>query len=724
MKETRLATCPICGAACGLIVEVEGNRIVSLRGDKDNPHSRGYICPKGQSLPEQQTDPDRLVEPRRKAAGGGWKGVGWDEALDAITERLAGVIERHGRDAVAVYAGDAATHHYANLFAVASLVLFLDTKNFFTANSLDSLPRQLASALLYGDSGMLPVPDVSRTEYLLIIGGNPVVSNGSIMTAPGFARHIGTLQKRGGRLVVVDPRRSETARLADEHYFIRPGTDALFLLAVVQTVFEENLDHADAHRIRGLRELRRIARDFSPESVATATGMTPNEIRNIAHGFSSAGSATCYGRMGVCAQEFGTTATWLTDALNIITGNLDRPGGTVFPSPAVDLAALMSLLGMKGQLGRWHTRAGRLPEFNGELPAVALASEIENRGRRQIRALITIGGNPALAVPNSNRLNAALEKLDFMVSLEPYLNATSRHADYILPPSIGLEHDSYPIISYATAIDNTAKYAAAAVAPPSGVRHDWETIRDMTLRLAARRARAAKSLEDVLIGIGGRFDPKGILRLLLDAGPYGIRAALEPARRRVTLRELESNPHGIDLGPHAPRLKALMGRRRIDIAPVVLKPDIVRLHRLQRERNSETGEGELILVSRRQLRFMNTCLHNIEKLAAGPEQCVLEIHPEDASARSVSDGGRVVISTKNGVIETEARITDDVMPGVVSLPFGWGGRQPGTALSVSERHHGANVNNITDETLVDAVSGMSAFNGTLVRVAPAAEGTE
>lgn len=724
MKKTHYAICPICGAACGLAVEVENNRIVGLRGDKEDPHSRGHVCPKGMCLPELHSDPDRIVEPQRKTAGGEWESVSWSGAFDDIAGRLAGIIAKHGKDAVAVYAGDPATRHYANLFAVAAFLITLDTKNLFTANSLDSLPRQLASYLLYGNSGMLPVPDVSRTDYFLILGGNPVVTNGSVMTAPGFSRHIRDLQARGGKLVVVDPRRNETARLADEHYFIRPGADALFLLAVIHTVFEEKLDKPGVMRgkVSGWNKLRRLADDFSPESVAAATGMAAEHIRKIARDFAGAGAAACYGRMGICAQDFGTTATLLADALNIVTGNLDRAGGFMFAGAAVDLAGLMALLGMSGNLGRWRTRGSGLPEFNGELPAVELANEIETPGPRQIRALITVGGNPGTVVPNSARINSAFAKLDFMVCLDPYINATTRHADYILPPTMGLEQDHYPVVSYSIAIRNTAKYSPAAVKPPAGVRHDWAILWELSQRLAARRAGAPKLLEELLVSAGKRFDPKAALQLLLDGGPYGLRAALTPGRKRITLKELEKTVHGIDLGLHTPQLT---GNKRVNLVPDLLASDLGRV-RLWRDRHG-AGEGdtsgELLLISRRQSRFINSSLHNIEKLASGPDQCVLEINPADAAARGISDGEAVSITTGNGTIQTTAAVTGDVMAGVVSFPFGWNGKLSGTRMSVSDRHSGANVNDITDETLVDSVSGMSAFNGTPVcvsRIAPGA----
>lgn len=722
MKKSRCAICPLCGTACGLIVEIEDNRIVSLRGDDADPHSRGHVCPKGMALPEFHADPDRLLEPMRKTAGGGWESVSWDEALDDIAGRLADIIAKHGRDAVAIYAGDAATHHYGNLFSVMTLLMALETKNYYTANSMDSLPRQLASYLMYGNMALLPVPDMLRTDYFLILGANPVVTGGSIMTAPGMARQVKELQQRGGRLVVVDPRRNETARIADEHYFIRPGTDSLLLLAAINTIFEERLGNPGRLRGRasGWRELRSAARDFTPESVSAETGMAPETIRKIARDFAAAKSAVCYGRMGVCAQEFGATASWLTDALNIVTGNLDRPGGAMFPSPAIDLAGVVSLAGMSGDFARWHSRENNLPEFNGELPAVEMAAEIETPGPRQIRALIVIGGNPAVVVPNSARLNRALEKLDFMVSLDPHISATGQYADYVLPPSIALEDDCYPVVPYGVAIRGTAKYSPAVIEPPPGVRHDWAIVWEITQRLMARRAGAPKPFEDFLVKTGNRFDPADMLKLLIGIGPRGVRASLTPGGRRITMRDLSKNPHGIDLGLHKPQLDAILPGKKINLAPEEFVADVARLHEWRKlnDIHRAAGEGKLILTSRRQRRFMNTCLHNVEKLASGPEQCVLELHPDDAAARGIAHGDMVLMSTPKGTIEVEVAVTGDVMPGVVSLPFGWCGRQPGARMEVANRRHGANVNEITDETRVDSFSGMSAFNGTLVTVAP------
>ena len=450
MKQTKFGICPICGSSCGLVVELDNGRITSITGDKQDPHSRGYACPKGRSLVHQHTDPDRVLAPLRRN-GQTWEDVTWDAALEQISERIAGIRRKYGNHALALYAGDGTTHSYETLLTIGAFIFALDVKNLFTANSMDTLPRQFASKLLYGNSGTLPIPDIKRTGYLLMLGANPVVSNGSVMTAPGFARYIKDIKSRGGKVVVVDPRRNETAEKASEHIFIKPETDVFLLLSLMNVIFSQGLANPGrlAKRIRNLGSLKRAAANFPPQRAAALTGIPAETIQRIAREFAAAPAAVCYGRMGTCAQSFGTTASLLIDALNIITGNLGRQGGALFTCPAVDMGSLMSAVGMTGTYAKNRTRVNRLPDFNGEMPCAALADEILAPGG--IRALIVVGGNPAVSVPDTARLTRAFGELDLMVSLDPHINATSQHAHYLLPPAIGLEHESFPLMSYATA---------------------------------------------------------------------------------------------------------------------------------------------------------------------------------------------------------------------------------------------------------------------------------
>jgi len=720
MKTTKYGICPICGSACGLVVEIEDGRITKVTGDREDPHSRGFVCPKGRSLKHQHTDPDRVVEPIRRD-GDSWSPVGWDEAIGDIADRIVKVQKKYGRDSLAMYVGDGATHSYKALMATAAFVGATGTKNLYTANSMDTLPRMLASKLFYGNSGVLPIPDVERTGYLLVIGSNPVVSNGSVMTAPGFARYIRDIQKRGGKVVVVDPRRNETAEKSGEHYFIRPETDVFFLLALMNVIFEEKLDRPGAlkSRIRGYAALKRRARDFTPERASRLTGIPAGNIRRIAREFSGADTAVCYGRMGTCAQVFGTTASMLVDVLNVITGNFDRPGGAMFTTPAIDMSSVMKAIGMTGAHGKNHTRVSGLPDFNGEMPCAALAEEIE--ASNGIRALVVVGGNPAVSIPNTARLVSAFGKLEIMVSLDPHVNATSCHADYILAPAIGLEHEIYPVMAYATAVHNVAKWAPRVIDPPPGVKYDSEILGELICRVAGGHTPFPRIVSGGLSSIGSAIEGRELLKLLIALGPHGRLSRI--ARREgeaLTLEDLEKKPHGIWLGQLEPGIDRQLGRRgKINLMPKVLRGEFDRINEFGEtiERQGDAaGEDTMILISRRQLRFFNTSLHNINNLATGPEQCVIEINPADAKGRKIKTGDTVKVETDNGTAEIEAEVSDRVMPGVVSIPFGWNGPQPAAQQEVLNRHPGTNVNTITDQSRIDPVSAMTAFNGTRVRV--------
>lgn len=717
MKTTKYGICPICGSSCGLIVEMENGAIQQITGDQQDPHSRGYTCPKGRSLKYQHVDPDRVLHPLKKE-NGDWREVSWDEALGDIASRIADMRKRYGPDSLAVYAGDGTTHSYETLFAIAAFVLGLGIKNMYTANSMDALPRLFASMLLYGNSGILPIPDVKRTDYFLILGSNPVVTNGSVMTAPGFARYIKDIQERGGKVVVVDPRRSETAAIADEHHFIRPESDVLFLLSLMNVIFEEKRDRPGKLNkwIRGYEALRKRALEYTPERVEASTGIPVDEIRGIAREFAAAPSAVCYGRMGTCAQSFGSTASAFIDILNIITGNMDRPGGAMFTTPVIDVVSLMSALGINGAFAKNRTRVSGMPDFNGEMPCAALAEEIE--APNGIRALIVAGGNPAVAVPDSARLTRAFSKLDLMVSLDPHINATSCHAHYILPPAIGLEHEIFPMMSYATAIHNAAKWAPPVLDPPPTVKYDAEILSELLCRILCHQNAIPQPVEKGLLKLGKNLKGIELIKALMELGPYGRLRSKPGGRERLTLSKLKASPHGIELGPLEPRLDKILGRKgRINLMPDILKNEFSRIAESADNFKYEHDDCDtLILTSRRQLRFFNTSLHNIEKLATGPDQCTLEINSEDASARGLSTGDTAIIETANGAEEYIVEVTDGIMPGVISIPFGWNGRQPAARQKILNANPGTNVNTITNPSRIDPVSAMTAFNGTRVRI--------
>ena len=704
------ATCTLCEAICGIVVETEERRVVSIRGDADDPFSRGHICPKALGLQDVYDDPDRLTRPVRRD-GASWTEIGWDEAFDEVARGLRAVQRAHGNDAVAIYLGNPTVHSLGAMLFTPTFVRALRTKNRFSATSVDQLPHHLVASVMFGHQLLLPIPDIDRTQHLLILGANPAVSNGSLMTAPDVVQRLKAIRARGGRVVVIDPRRTETAALADEHHFIRPGTDALLLLAVLHTVFGEGLERVGRLQpsCDGLDEVRRLASGFPPERVAGACGLAAGTIRDLARAFASAERAVCYGRLGVSTQAFGALACWLVNVLNIVTGRLDEPGGAMFTRPAVDLVGTRGFVG-PGHAGRWKSRVRDLPEFAGELPVAALAEEIDTPGEGQVRALVTSAGNPVLSTPNGRRLERALLSLDFMVSIDFYINETTRHAHVILPPTSPLERDHYDLVFHVLAIRNTAKFSPAVFTREPKARHDWEILNALTWRLRAPRGWARARLEASLRRALG---PLRLLDYAIRVGPYG--AGLRPRGAGLTRRRLEAQPHGVDLGPLEACLPARLctPRRRIQLAPQAWVRDVGRLERLL---DRSDGDDTLSLIGRRDLRSNNSWMHNSSRLVKGPRRCTLRMHPGDAAARALDHGARVRVRSRVGVIETDLEVTDEVMPGAVSLPHGWGHDREGTRLTVAGAHPGASINDLTDDASLDALSGNAAFNGVRVTV--------
>ena len=701
-----IAVCMLCEAICGIEVEHDGARVASVRGDAKDRFSRGHICPKGVALADLHNDPDRLRRPLRRD-GDRWEEIGWDEALGLAARRIVEIQNRHGRSAVGLYVGNPTGASYTAMLYGQLLAGALRTRNRFSSMSVDALPRQLASLELYGNQAMIPIPDLDRTEHLLMLGANPAVSNGSVMTAPGVIRRLRDLRARGGWLVVIDPRRTETAELADAHHFIRPGTDALFLAAFLHVLFVEGLvDEAKlGSRYTGLAEVRRLVSSFPPERVAPRVGIDAGVIAALAREFAAARTAVCYGRMGTCVQEFGTIASWLIDLVNIVTGNLDRPGGAMFTTPAFDLAGLARRLGAAGSYGRWHSRVSHLPEYTGELPVAAFAEEIETPGPGQIRGLVTHAGNPLLSLPNGRRLTRAFESLEFIVSIDIYRNETTRLAHLILPPTFGLEREHYPLIAHAVAVRNTAHYARAVLDKPAGSLHDWEILAGLAEHIGRERG-GFEGMKSRLAGALGRvFGPKRLLSLFLRFGPH-----------RISLAHLEREPHGIDLGALEPRLDELTRGKPIYVVPPRFRDDFVRLERRLGEATSASDE-RLLLVSRRSLRSNNSWMHNSERLVRGRPSCVLLMNPKDGERRGMVSGQEVVLKSRVGGICVPLELTTEVMPGVVSLPHGWGHDRSGSRLGVASAYAGASVNDVTDDALVDALSGTTSL-GVPVPVTP------
>lgn len=737
--ETHLRTCHLCEAMCGLAIDVEPGpdgapTIGAIRGDQDDPFSRGHLCPKALGLKDLHEDPDRLRRPLRRTARG-FEEIGWDEAFDEVGRRVGEIRAAHGDDALAVYQGNPTVHNLGSMLHGQIALRSLGTRNRYSATSVDQLPHMLAALLMFGHQAMLPVPDLDRTTHLLMFGANPAVSNGSLMTSGGAARRIEAIRARGGRVVVVDPRRTETAALADAHHFVTPGTDALVLLAMLHVIFAEGLarpGRLSAH-VRGLGSLRAAAARFSPERVAGATGMPAEVIRALARDFAAAPRAALYGRVGVSVQPFGALACWLVVAINAVTGNLDEPGGVMFTKPAIDLVPHAARFGFRGSFGRYRSRVRGLPEFGDELPISALAEEIEVPGDGRVRALITAAGNPVLSTPNGARLARALDRLDFMVSIDVYRNETTRHAHLILPPTFGVETDHYDLLLSLVAVRNVAKWSPAIVPRGDDQRHDWEIFRELHRRLRPRGAKglAALPAHAARQAILSRT-PAQLIDGMLRAGPYGDRflpaalGELGAHAARLSLAQLRARPHGVDLGPLEPALPARIytADRRVDLAPAQLLADLPRLEALLErppalEGERAEGAGVLQLIGRRQLRNNNSWMHNAPRLVKGRPRCTLQMHPEDARARGLVEGAAARLSSAKGSVEVPVEITDAVMRGVVCMPHGFGHDLEGVALRVAREVRGASMNDVTDEDRVDALAGTSVLNAVPVRVSAA-----
>jgi len=703
MAEPRVhfRACNLCEAMCGLRIEVEGDRIRSIRGDPDDPFSKGFLCPKATALEDVHVDPDRQKLPLRRT-GDAWTRIGWDEAFDEVVRRIAEIQARHGPDSVAIYLGNPMVHSLGALTHALPLIRALRTRNRYSATSVDQLPHHLAATTMFGHMLLLPIPDIDRTQFFLVLGANPVASNGSLMTAPGMPLRLKALKARGGRLVVVDPRRTETAELADTHLFIRPGTDALLLAALVHTILEEKLERPGrlADFTDGLEQVRAAVAPFAPERVAAPTGVSAEQIRTLARDFARADSAVAYGRVGLSTQAYGGVAQWLIQVLNAISGNLDRPGGALLTLPAVNPLGLTP----RGGYARNRTRVRKLPSFGGEFPVAALAEEILTDGPGRIRALVVLGGNPVLSTPNGGQLEKALGTLDFLVAVDPYLNETTRHAHVLLPPTTALEREHYDVVFHLLAVRNTSKWSTALFPPSAGAKHDWEIFQALTRRL--RRGGPLRALADRFL------TPRRLIDFGLRSGPYGIRS-----RHRLSVSKLEANPHGIDLGPLEPSFpgRLMTPGKRIQLAPELLIHDLARVE-AELLTSPRPRNGELLLVGRRDLRSNNSWMHNSQRLVKGPERCTLLMHPDDARARGLGDGQTVEVRSRVGRVPVRLELTDAVMPGVVSLPHGWGHGRAGVQLRIAAAHAGVSANDLTDDQAVDALLGTAAFSGTPVHV--------
>ncbi len=728
-------TCPLCEATCGLAITMNGDKVISIKGDPKDVFSKGFICPKGTALKHLHEDPDRLRRPMVRIDGE-LRDATWEQAYAALEAGLFRVISETGKDTVALYLGNPTVHSLSASVMTIALAKLLGTRNLYSAATVDQMPKHVSCGLMFGRPDHIPVPDIDRTDYMLIVGANPWVSNGSLATAPDFKGRLERVQQRGGKVVVVDPRRTETASGADDYVPIRPGTDALFLLAIVNTLFEEDLiDPGDvADFVTGLDDVRHAIEGLTADRVASVTGIPAHTTQRIAREIATAASAVVYDRVGAHQQAFGTLTSWAADVITTLTGNLDRPGGKMFALAAHAKPDPDSPGGRGWAIGRFTSRVSNRPEAYGQLPISVLAEEIETPGEGQVRALITVGGNPVLSTPNGARLARALESLDFMVCVDPYLNETTRFADVILPPPSVLAKHHYDFAFYGLSVRNIANYSEpladaegpdewdslariAAVCLGQSGGGDPSFVPQMAL---AQMVQEATADDGPLSGL----DPAEIMQTLtgdnpvvaiadfrIRVGPYGDLFGKNPGG--LSLELLRQHPHGIDLGPLEPRLPNALRTKsgKVELAPQPIIDDIPRLRTLL-----DRDPDDLVLIGRRQLRSNNSWMHNVPKMIAGSNRCTLLVNPADAERLGIGQGMTVRVASRVGTVEVEAEITDDMMPGVVSLPHGWGHSEPGTRLSVAGSKPGVSSNDLTDEDEMDPLSGNSVMNGIPVRI--------
>ena len=701
-EQTHFRTCNLCEAMCGIVIKHDGDKVLSIKGDKDDPFSQGYICPKATALQDLHEDPDRLRQPVERTKDG-WKEISWPDALDKVAVGIKFVQQKHGKNALGVYLGNPNVHNLGGMLTIKHLLGSIKTRSRFSATSIDQLPHHIVSMHLFGHMLRIPVPDINRTQYMLIIGGNPLASNGSIMTAPNMRQKLKDIKARDGKVVVIDPRRTETAEIASEHHFIRPATDVLLLLAMLNEIYAQG--YADKGRLTNNRaaslapEIERIAdfaKDYSAESVASITGIAAADIKRMVTEFCEAESAVCYGRMGVSVQAFGLLSQYLIMVMNIVTGRLDEAGGLMFPKPAVDVVNNSG----PGYLGKRHSRVNNLPDFNGDYPVVAMADEMLVEGEGQLKGFMTVAGNPVLSTPNGEKLDTALANLDFMVSLDYFINETSRHAHIILPPVSPLERDHYDVTFNNFAVHNVAKYSKALFRKHKKAKHDWQIYLELAKRLDKKVSMATK-VERLLISVLG---PKFILDQGLRRGPY----------KGLNLKKLKKNLHGVDLGSLKPMLPQALKHKdqKIHLNVDFYQADLDRVQAMMQDYD----DTQILLIGRRHVRSNNSWLHNSQRLVKGKSRCTLMLHPETAEQHGIKDGQDVRVTSRVGSVVITAEVTDELMPGVVSIPHGFGHGRTGVKQKIAQAHAGVSVNDLTDDTLIDTLSGNAAVNGVPVQL--------
>ncbi|NOR28390.1 MAG: molybdopterin-dependent oxidoreductase [Lutibacter sp.] len=695
--KTHYRTCNLCEAMCGLEIKHKNNTIISIKGDKKDELSNGHICPKATALKDVYTDKNRLKTPIKRT-NNGWKSITWNEAYDEIETELKRIQTKYGKNAIGSYRGNPTVHNTGLMLFGTPFLQSLGSNQKYTATSVDQLPHHFASLHMFGHYLMFPIPDIDRTDFMLIMGGNPAVSNGSIMTAPDFSNRLKAIKKRGGKVVVVDPRFTETSKIATSHFYIKPATDALLLLSLIHVIFEENLEslgHLSNHTT-GLETLKKQAKNYAPKKTAKYIGFTSEEIKQLALDFATSKTAVCYGRMGLSTQEFGGLCQWLVTILNCITGNLDVEGGALFTKPIIDIVGMSKITGKTGSFNKYQSRVHKLPEFTGEFPVSTLADEILTPGKDQIKAMITIAGNPVLSTPNGKKLEKAFESLEFMVAIDIYLNETTKHANIILPTTTGLETALYDLVFHQFAIRNTAKYSEALFEKFEEQRHDWEILKELTKRFTGK---------ENLLNLEQTLD------YMLQFSSY--------TTPKISVNELKKHPHGIDYGALKPQLpeRLFTADKKIALAHPLFIEDLKRLNlKLDKLTTEKNPKYPFSLIGRRHLRSNNSWMHNSVRLTKGKERCTLLINDKDASQLNLKDGQIVKVTSNVGEVQIPIEITNLIMAGVVSIPHGWGHHREGIKLKIAQQHAGVSLNDLTNEKNMDTLTGNADFSGTKVQI--------
>ncbi|MGB3725627.1 MAG: molybdopterin-dependent oxidoreductase [Glaciecola sp.] len=706
-KQKHYSTCTLCEAMCGIEVTTQGREILSIAGDKQNPFSEGHVCPKAMALKDLYEDPDRITAPLEKTPDG-WKTLTWDEALDKVAQSLHKIQQTHGNESVATYLGNPNAHNMGSILFGPYFYRALKSHNRYSATSVDQLPHHIVSRQLFGHQSQIPIPDIDHTQHFMIIGGNPLASNGSIMTVPHIKRRLKAIQARSGKVVVIDPKKSETADISSEHHFIKPGTDALLLLAMINTLFAENLTKPDKllDYAPQLPEVAKYVRDYSAAKVAPITGIPEDEIISMVREFCAAPSAVCYGRMGASVQAFGTLTQYLIMLFNMLTGNLDKAGGMMFTQPAADLLPHSG----RGSIAQYHTRVRGLPAFAGEFPVSALAEEMTTPGEGQIKAMVVGAGNPVLTTPNGLQLDAAFEQLEFVVAVDFFITETSRHANIILPPVTALERDHYDVVFHNFAVRNSTKFSPAIFEPHETARTDWQIYLGLAERMDKLNGQSTSKYAALW-----EKQPTGVVNDMLQLSSY------EHNGEKLSIELLKQLPHGIDLGPLRPDLPNAIyhANKQIDLCFDYFMADLPRLdaHFFTQQ---ATQDNTLQLIGRRHLKTNNSWLHNSKRMVKGTNnglsRCTAQLHPKDAAEYQLEDAQMIEVTSRVGSISLPVEVTDKIMPGVISIPHGWGHNKKGMRWQVAQQHAGVSVNDLTDELLLDELSGNAVLNGVPVKI--------